>query len=298
MEAGLVASPPFVVRDAARGERVIARGAPDYPAPLLDLAEPPDEIHVRGVLPAGARAVAIVGSRAATPYGLECAERMAADLARLGVTIVSGLARGIDAAAHRGALEAGGVTIAVLPGGLDAITPSSHRSLAQRIADRGALLSEWPAGVAPHAGLFIRRNRLIAALGQATVVVEAAEKSGALSTAGVARALGRPLLAVPGDVDRPTSRGCNALLRAGAAFCECAADVMRVLPATAAGEGNTDEARLAAALTPEPRPVESLAAAARVPVGRALAALLQLEWAGAAQAHPGQRWSRRAEPVA
>jgi DNA processing protein len=276
---------------------VIARGAEGYPAPLLDLPEPPAEIHVRGALPAHGRAVAIVGARAATPYGLAFAERMAADLARLGVTIVSGLARGIDAAAHRGALEAGGVTIAVLPGGLDAITPVSHRALAQRIARRGALLSEWPAAIAPHAGLFLRRNRLIAALGQATVVVEAAEHSGALSTAAVARDLGRPLLAVPGDVDRATSRGCNALLRGGARFCECAADVMRALPAGAAGPAAGDEERLAAALGDDPRPAESLAAAAGIPIGRALAALLALEWAGAAAAHPGQRWSRRAEPA-
>ena len=302
MPSGLEASRGFVVRDAAftaRRERVIARGAPGFPSPLLDLPEPPEEIHVCGALPPGARAVAIVGSRAATPYGLERAERIAADLARLGVTIVSGLARGIDAAAHRGALAAGGVTIAVLPGGLDAITPASHLPLARRIAERGALLSEWPGGMAPHPGLFLRRNRLIAALGQATVVVEAAEQSGALTTAAVARALGRPLLAVPGDVDRVTSRGCNALLRAGARFCESTADVMRALPAPdAAGSGATDEARLAAVLAPEPRPVESLASAAGVPLGRALAALLQLEWAGAAEAHPGQRWSRRAEPAA
>jgi DNA processing protein len=302
METVLGASRAFVARDAAftpEREQVIVRGARGYPAPLLDLPEPPDEIHVRGALPSGTRAVAIVGSRAATPYGLERAERMAADLARLGVTIVSGLARGIDAAAHRGALEAGGVTIAVLPGGLDAITPVSHRSLAERIADRGALLSEWPASVAPHAGLFLRRNRLIAALGHVTVVVEAAERSGALSTAAVARALGRPLLAVPGDVDRATSRGCNALLRAGAGFCECAADVMRALPEPAsAAPDASDEARLVAALTAEPRPAESLAVAAGIPVGQALAALLRLEWAGAAQAHPGQRWSRGAEPQA
>src|SRR5439155_1170886 len=210
-----------VVRDGppapAPIERSIRRGEDDYPAALLDLAHPPGVIHVRGALPpAGARAVAIVGSRAATPYGLERAGRLAADLARLGLVIVSGLARGIDAAAHRCALEAGGVTVAVLPGGLDAITPATHLGLAQRIARRGALLSEWPAAYGVRPGLFVRRNRLIAALSQATVVVEAAEKSGALSTAAVARRLGRPLLAVPGDVDRPTSRGCNALLRAGA----------------------------------------------------------------------------------
>ena len=247
---------------------------------------------MRGALPAGARTVAIVGSRAATAYGLERAARLAADLARLGLVIVSGLARGIDAAAHRGALEAGGITVAVLPGGLDAITPPSHAGLARRIARRGALLSEWPGAHAASRGLFIRRNRLIAALAQATVVVEAAERSGALSTAGVARRLGRPLLAVPGDVDRATSRGCNALLRGGARFCESAADVLRVLPAAPAAE--SDEARLAAALGARPLPAETLAATAGVTIDRALAGLLRLEWAGEARPHPGQRWSRRA----
>lgn len=279
------------------GVRSIARGAADYPARLLDLADPPPEIFVRGALPAGSTAVAIVGSRAATPYGLERAERIAADLARLGVVIVSGLARGIDAAAHRGALEAGGITIAVLPGGISAITPPAHAGLADRIARRGALLSEWPGAYPARRGLFVRRNRLIAALAQATVVVEAAERSGALSTAAAARRLLRPLLAVPGDVDRPTSRGCNALLRAGAAFCESAADVLRVVPASA-GAGASDEARLAAALAEQPLAVEALAEAAGLPIGRALAALLALEWAGAAAVHPGQRWSRPAGTVA
>jgi len=280
---------------AQRGERRIARGERDYPAALLDLADPPPEIHLRGALPAG-RAVAIVGSRAATPYGLERAERIAADLARLGLVIVSGLARGIDAAAHRGALEAGGITVAILPGGLSAITPESHVGLAERIARRGALLSEWPGAFPARRGMFVRRNRLIAALSQATVVVEAAERSGAISTAAAARRLGRPLLAVPGDVDRATSRGCNALLRSGAAFCESAADVLRVLPAPGAAAGDaSDEARLAAALTDDPLPAEALAQAAGLSIERALAGLLQLEWARAASAHPGQRWSRRAE---
>ena len=295
MESGHTAraSAPVGAASATPAQRIVRRGAPDYPAALLDLPDPPDELHVRGALP-GARAVAIVGSRAATGYGLERAERLAADLAHLGVAIVSGLARGIDAAAHRGALDAGGVTVAVLPGGLDAITPVSHAGLSERIAGRGALLSEWPGAYPARRGMFLRRNRLIAALADATVVVEAAERSGALSTAAVARRIGRPLLAVPGDADRVTSRGCNALLRAGARFCENAGDVLRALPAGA--EGGSDEARLARALTAEPRDAEALATAAGLAIGAALAGLLRLEWAGEATAHPGQRWSRRAEP--
>ena len=279
--------------------RVIRRGDEDFPPGLLDLGDPPAELHVRGVLPAPDRMVAIVGSRAATPYGLTQAERLASDLAGLGCVVVSGLARGIDAAAHEGALAAGGATVAVLPGGLAAITPVQHRPLAERIARRGALVTEWPDDHGVTRAQFVQRNRLIAALAQATVVVEAAERSGALSTAAVARTLGRALLAVPGDVDRVTSRGANALLRAGAKVCESAADVLAALPAPLPGDrGAGEEARLAAALAERPLPVETLAAAAGLALDRALAALLRLEWAGAAEAHPGQRWSRRAEPFA
>ena len=302
METGLGMDRGSQVRegpDAAVPDRCLKCSESGYPEALLDLTDPPRQIHVRGVLPSGIRAVAIVGSRAATRYGLERAERIASDLARLGLVVVSGLAHGIDAAAHRGALESGGVTVAVLPGGLEAITPESHRGLAARIARRGALLTEWPADYAATRGLFVRRNRLIAALGEVTVVVEAAERSGALSTAEFARGLGRPVLAVPGDVDRPTSRGCNALLRGGARFCENAADVMEALPhRPGAGPDASDEARLAAALADRPLAAEALAAAAGLPIERALAALLRLEWAGAAVARPGQRWTRRAEPRA
>src|SRR5207247_2274758 len=130
------------------------------------------------------------------------------------------------AAAHEGALGAGGITVAVLPGSLDRVTPESHAELARRIAVSGALAAEWDSGVTVRPGLFLKRNRLIAAITRATVVVEAAERSGALATAGVARRLGRPVLAVPGDVDRPSSRGCHALLRQGAQVCEGARDVL------------------------------------------------------------------------
>jgi DNA processing protein len=277
--------------------RAVTPAHADYPAGLRALPDPPANLHAAGLWPVPARAIAIVGSRAATGYGLAVARRLAADLAGLGYAVVSGLARGVDAAAHRGALAAGGSTLAVLPGGLDAITPRDHEGLAREIARRGTLLSEWPASLAPRAGLFVRRNRLIAALALGTVVVEAAERSGALSTAAAARRLGRPLLAVPGDIDRPTSRGCNALLRAGAAPCESAGDVVRAVReaasgARAAGGVAPAEARLLEALGEGPRPAEQLAEAAGLGLEEALAALLRLEWSGVARAHPGQRWSR------
>jgi len=278
--------------------RALRAGDSDYPAALLDLPDPPRVLYALGRLPAPARTIAIVGSRAASPYGAAMALRLAADLAGLGYGIVSGLARGIDAAAHRGALEAGGASFAVLPGGLEEITPRHHRDLAEQLCARGGLCSERAAGPPPGPGGFVKRNRLIAALGAATVVVEAAERSGALSTAAAARRLGRPLLAVPGDADRPTARGTLGLLRRGAALCDCAGDVVAGLAVNArAADSEPDpapEARLAAALEREPRGAEQLAAAAGLALEEALATLLRLEWAGVAAVHPGPRWTRRA----
>jgi len=286
------------------GARALSGSLPDFPPGLRDLADPPSEIFVRGGdLPAVAQAVAIVGSRAASPYGMDQARRLAGDLARIGIVIVSGLARGIDAAAHRGALEAGGRTVAVIPSGLDAITPRHHLELAEAIAERGALLSEWSSGPPRGTGVFVQRNRLIAALSAATVVVEAAARSGALSTAAHAMRLGRPVLAVPGDVDRETARGCHALLRRGARVCEQAADVLAAIdqahpraPSIEAGpNAATPESRILLALDEIPRTVDVLAAASGLGVPEALSALLALQWAGAARARPGQRWARGPE---
>ena len=275
------------------GVRAPLAGEPGYPEALRDLPDAPRVLFVRGALPERTRAVAVVGSRAATPYGLAQAGALGADLARLGYTVVSGLARGIDGAAHRGALEAGGRSVAVLPGGLDAITPRHHAGLAEAMCVRGGLLSERASGPPPFRWTFLERNRLIAALSAATVVVEAAVRSGALATAACARHLDRPVLAVPGDVDRVTSRGAHALIRAGATLCENAGDVLRVLGrgSNRAGEAGP-EARLDAVLRAEPRGVYELATAAGLAVDETLALLLQFEWAGAAVALPGQRWRR------
>lgn len=278
-----------------------SRDDPEYPAGLLDLEDPPATLFVRGAaLPAVAHAVAVVGSRAASSYGRTMADRLASDLARMGYTVVSGLAHGIDAAAHSGAVAAGGSSVAVLASGLDHVTPRHHRELAGRIAARGGLITEQRSGAPQHRGAFVRRNRLIAALCGATVVVEAAMVSGALSTAAVARRLGRALLAVPGDIDRETSRGCHRLLREGAHLCEGAGDVARALESWARERGASRfpppsaplEARLLAALEHEPLAVEAIATALGVAVPDALGGLLALEWAGVARALPGQRWSR------
>lgn len=277
--------------DAPRAAvHVLPRGDAGYPHAFEELRDPPERWHVRGIWPLPAPAVAIVGSRAATAYGRGVARRLAGDLARQGVLVVSGLARGIDAAAHEGALDAGGATLAVLPGGIDTVVPAGHDALAARILERGAWGSEHPPGVPAHRGRFLERNRLIAALAQVTVVVEAAVRSGALSTAAAARRLGRPVLAVPGDVDRDTSRGCHRLLREGAQVCEGAADVLRAIGRD--GVPAAPAARLRAALGTRPESVESLARGTGLSVRETAALLLELRWSGLAVARPGQRWVR------
>src|SRR5258705_2885787 len=195
-------------RLAAVGVRVRGSGEDGYPAGFAGLADPPAAWFVRGeALPPAGQSIAIVGSRSASAYGRGFASRLAGDLAIAGYTIVSGLARGIDAAAHEGALAAGGRTVAVVPGGLDAIVPAHHRPLAERIARQGSLASERATGGPRHGWEFVERNRLIAALAGATVVVEAAARSGALSTPPAAPRIGRPVFAGPGDLDRPQAGG-------------------------------------------------------------------------------------------
>lgn len=243
-------------------------------------------LWIRGALPPPPR-VAIVGSRAATPYGLDHAERLAHDLSRMGYTIVSGLAHGIDAAAHRGAHAAAGPGVAVLAGGVDRITPPHHESLGRDVLARGALIAEHPPGEPPFRGRFLRRNRLIAAFAAATIVVEAARKSGALSTAAAARRLNRHVFAFPGDVDRATSAGCNGLIAGGARVCTCAADVARVVapPVSTAS-------RLRATMGDTPRSLAELASGAGLSEPETLRLLLRMQWAGEIRALPGQKWMR------
>lgn len=271
--------------------RVLAQGDADYPAGLRELPDPPARLYVAGgVLPPVARAVAIVGARAATPYGRGIAERLARDLARAGLTVVSGLARGIDAAAHEGAL-AEGRTLAVIPSALDRVTPESHTRLAGRIAAAGAVVSEVAEGGPFGRGAFVKRNRLIAALAAATVVVEATPESGALTTAEFATALGRQVYAVPGDIDRPAARGTLELLRHGARVCADASDVLAALDPEALADD--PDAKLRALLGPEPRTLEELSRASGAQAGEILAQLLAMQWSGQVLVHPGGRWSMR-----
>ncbi len=218
-------------RDRTGAPRAIARGDAEYPALLLAVPTAPATLHVRGALVEGdTLAIALVGSRRATAYGLSAAETLAADLAARGVTIVSGLARGIDTAAHRGALRVGGRTIAVLGSGVDVVYPPENARLAEEIAARGALVSQFAPGTPPLPHHFPTRNAVIAGLSLAVVVVEAAERSGSLITARLAAELGREVLAMPGRATAPESRGANRLIQDGAALALGWEDVVAALP--------------------------------------------------------------------
>lgn len=225
------------------GVRLIARGTPEYPAYLATISDPPYLLYIRGTLTAAdANAVALVGSRHCTEYGRRVAARLASGLARAGVTVVSGLARGIDGAAHRAALEAGGRTLAVLAGGLSRIYPPEHTDLAREVEASGAVLTESKMDQEPLAGLFPVRNRIISGLSKVVVLVEAAEKSGALITANHAADQGRTVLAVPGSVEASSSGGTNELIRKGAVLCRGVEDILEELhgvSAMAAAQNNT-----------------------------------------------------------
>jgi DNA processing protein len=210
--------------------KTLGRRSRLYPPLLAELHDPPAAIHVRGDTEILAEpAVAIVGARSCSSYGAGVARELARELARAGVAVVSGLARGIDGEAHRGTLEGGGRTVAVLGCGIDRDYPRSHSELARRIREHGAVVSEYPPGVEPAPWRFPARNRIIAGLCAATVVVEARERSGALITADFALELGRDVFAVPGEITSALSAGTNDLLRQGAAPLLSAGDVLEAL---------------------------------------------------------------------
>jgi DNA processing protein len=303
-------------RIAKHNVHLRALGAPDYPAALAEIAAPPHLLYVRGTVEASdANAVGIVGSRDCTPYGKRMAERLAADLVRAGFTVISGLARGIDGCAHRGALQAGGRTLAVMAGGLSRIYPPEHKDLAGQVAASGALLSEAAMGMDPLAGMFPARNRIISGLSRAVVIVEAAEKSGALITAHHAAEQGRSVLAVPGPVDSPASGGTNALIRDGAVLCRGAQDVLEELqgvsaavapagregaappppprgPATPPPGLDEGQRRVWEALAEGPRHVDELVQRLGVGVPQLSGMLLMLEMKKVIRRLPGNRYER------
>lgn len=215
---------------AQNGITVLTLDDPYYPRPLREIHDPPGVLWMRGTLTEeDALAVGIVGSRHATRYGKEQASRLAGGLCRAGLTVVSGLARGIDAAAHSGALEAGGRTIAVLGGGLLKLYPPEHQELADDVAAHGCILSEAPPGMPPMSGSFPQRNRVISGLSLGSIIVEAAERSGALITARHAAEQGREVFAVPGPIDSRLSRGTHKLIQDGAKLVGSVEDVLEEL---------------------------------------------------------------------
>jgi len=209
---------------------IVVEGAAGYPPLLSRIDDPPGLLFVRGTIePCDSLAVAIVGARHATAYGLKLAEQLGGSLARAGYTVVSGLARGIDAAAHRGALAAGGRTLAVLGSGVLNVYPPEHGDLARQVIDSGAAMSELPPLAEPMPGTFPQRNRIVSGLSLGVVVVQAAERSGALITARLAGEQGREVFAVPGAIDCRMSRGCHRLIRDGAKLVESVDDILEEL---------------------------------------------------------------------
>ena len=278
---------------AANGITILADDDPAYPRMLREIHDPPGILFMRGeILPQDAISIAIVGSRHATQYGLAQAERLAGSLARAGITIVSGLARGIDAAAHRGALAAGGRTLAVLGSGLLNMYPPEHAGLADEVAAQGAVLSESPPRSPPLSGAFPQRNRIISGLSLGVLVVEASTQSGALISARHAMEQGREVFAVPGRVDNRMSRGYHRLIRDGAKLVETADDVLEELgplvapTSSASGEEvhhpaelllNELEQQVLAVISNEAMTIDAVVSASKLPTPQMLSTISVLE---------------------
>lgn len=285
----------------APGHAVVTLADAAYPKLLLEIADPPSLLYAIGRLELLAQpALAIVGSRNATAQGMRNAEQFAAAFSAAGLTIVSGLAMGIDAAAHAGGLAGEGSTIAVLGTGVDVTYPRQNAALAARIAESGLLLSELALGSAGAAHHFPRRNRLISGLSQGCLVVEAALASGSLITARAAAEQGREVFAIPGSIHSPLSKGCHALIKQGAKLVESAEDVLAELSgfrraatasARAAAPSREDDPLLAH-MGFDPVDVDSICARSGLPVERVCADLLRLELGGRVAALPGGRYQR------
>ncbi|MEY5100759.1 MAG: protecting protein DprA [Pseudomonadota bacterium] len=292
---------------AGNGQRhLLTLGDASYPAELLQTADPPLLLHVQGELTALRHPcrLAVVGSRNPTAQGEDNARRFSHALAEAGVCIVSGLALGIDGAAHAGALEGGGSTIAVVGTGLDRVYPGRHLELARRIAEHGALVSEYPLGTPPLAANFPKRNRIISGLSQGTLVVEAALQSGSLVTARQAAEQGREVFAIPGSIHAPQSRGCHALIRQGAKLVESAQDILEELRLAPAAQRSADAARATAegdgisadplleVMGWEPCGLDALQARCGLDTATLQARLLELELDGLVTRLPGGLYQR------
>lgn len=298
---------------------------PDYPQALKYLPDPPVMLYVRGTLTDADRlAMAIVGSRRSSLYGQQQAERFAVALSQIGFTVISGLARGIDAAAHRAAVKHGGRTVAVLGNGLSTIYPPEHQKMAAEIADSGAVVSEYPMTAEPRAEHFPRRNRIISGMSLGVLVIEAGLKSGALITAHVAAEQGKEVFALPGRVDSPFSTGCHKLIQEGARLAQSIDDILEEFPdlrfassaaatlssssqaaaSASAGKGDNqpqlpltlkltaEESAVMAALDGEPLTVDEIAARAAIAHAAVSATLTMLELKRLVRSLPGPRYAR------
>jgi len=261
-----------------------------YPQRLKEIDQPPPVLYIRGeYLPDDLFAVAIVGTRRVTSYGRQITEELSAFLAANGMTVISGLARGVDAIAHQTSLKAGGRTIAVLGSGVDKIYPPEHRGLAEHMMERGAIISDYAPGTPPEASNFPPRNRIISGLSLAVVVVEAGETSGALITAEFAAEQGREVFAVPGSILAPQSKGTNKLIQNGALPLLSVNDLMQALDITRVGEqkavrkimpADAIEAKLLTVLTHEPLHVDEIRSQSELPIEKVSAALVLMELKG------------------
>ena len=278
----------------------------DYPRRLFEIGDPPPLLYMRGQLPAWDPAVAVVGARRATRDGLKNAERLSAELSSAGVTVVSGLARGIDTAAHRGALTGSGTTVAVLGCGVDLDYPPENRQLAGQICDHGCIMSEFPLGTQPLAEHFPRRNRIISGLSRGVLVVEAVEKSGSLITARYALDQGREVMAVPGPISSPACRGTNRLIKEGAQLVDCLSDILETcrislnsghLPlfepqaAIPRHDLTPREAMVYELIAQGPRHLDEITQALELTAGEVSAMVLGLELKGIVQQLPGSYYS-------
>lgn len=302
-------TPPSSIGDTLKkaddlGIEVIPLGYPAYPARLREIPGPPPYLYVRGNLPeADSPTISFVGSRQATWYGRDTTTRLCRELAGRGVTIISGMARGIDTCAHKGALDGGGRTIAVLGCGLDICYPPENAGLAETIASSGALVSEFALGTGPNPENFPRRNRIISGLALGTVVVEAAPDSGSLITAQLALDQGRKVFAVPGNLNSAQSRGTNTLIKAGATLVTGAEDIIEALlphfrgmsARVAASKTNAplppmsaDEDRMYRTLTLEPKHIDLISTETGAPVHLVSAILMGLELKGLLRQLPGK----------
>ncbi|MFN3883924.1 MAG: DNA-processing protein DprA [Rhodocyclaceae bacterium] len=281
------------------GNRILTLADIDYPQALLNAPDPPLLLYVKGRIELLNRpAFAIVGSRNATKQGEANAQAFAQTLAAAGLTIVSGMAAGCDAAAHRGALQEAASTIAVIGTGCDRIYPARNEALARAIAEKGCIVSEFPLGTPPLPNNFPRRNRIIAGLSRGCLVVEATKQSGSLITARLAAEAGREVFAIPGSIHSPQSKGCHALIKQGAKLVESAQDILEELrweqitaPARPE-EGRTEDDPILAALGGDPCDLDTLVSRTGLSADVLLAQLLTLEMSGRVAQLPGGRYQR------